>query len=453
MLRPVQDKPEQGPTATAASRWSSSWRALRHRNYRLYFCGQVVSLLGSWIQQVALGWLAYRLTGSPLLLGSVAFLGQAPQLVGAPLAGIVIDRSDRRRLMLQVQFLLLLQALALALLSELQWIQPWHILLAAAALGILNCFDAPLRHALAAQLVDDRNDLPNAVALNSLTFNVARFVGPPLAGLALGLTSEAACFALNGLSFVAVIAALLRIRLAPAKPMAGAFGEALREGLRYTMENLPVRSLLLQVAILNFLAASYVPLMPPFAWDVFHGGPDTLGMLLGSAGAGALGAALYLVARPSIRGLTGAIAGGNGLAALSLIGFALAHQAWLGMALLFLVGFGLIIANASSNTILQAILPDYLRGRVLALYTSAALGSAAAGGLIAGLVAERAGVQPTFLGIGIVLLLAALRFRARLALLREHLRPLYLALGIPPRPGRDHPIWEGEARHENCGAG
>src|SRR5574338_15965 len=402
MLQGVRAEPEQRPATGAASRWRSSWRALRHRNYRLYFWGQAVSLLGSWIQQVALGWLVYRLTGSPLLLGAVAFLSQAPQLVGAPLAGIVIDRSDRRRLMLQVQFLLLLQALSLALLSELGWIQPWHILLAAAALGILNCFDAPLRHALAVQLVDDRNDLPNAVALNSLTFNVARFVGPPVAGLALGLTSEAACFALNGLSFVAVITALLRIRLAPAKPTAGAFGEALREGLLYTMENLPVR-----------------------------------GLLLGSAGAGALGAAVYLVSRPTIRGLTGDIAGGNGLAALGLIGFALAHQAWLGMALLVPVGFGLIIANASSNTILQAILPDHLRGRVLALYTSAALGSAAAGGLIAGLVAERAGVQLTFLGIGIVLLLAVLRFRAQLELLRAHLRPLYQALGIPPRPARN----------------
>src|SRR5574338_119698 len=402
MLQGVRAEPEQRPATGAASRWRSSWRALGHRNYRLYFWGQAVSLLGSWIQQVALGWLVYRLTGSPLLLGAVAFLSQAPQLVGAPLAGIVIDRSDRRRLMLQVQFLLLLQALSLALLSELGWIQPWHILLAAAALGILRCFDAPLRHALAVQLVDDRNDLPNAVALNSLTFNVARFVGPPVAGLALGLTSEAACFALNGLSFVAVITALLRIRLAPAKPTAGAFGEALREGLLYTMENLPVRGLLLQVAILNFLAACYVPLMPAFASDVFHGGPDTLGLLLGSAGAGAL-----------------------------------AHQAWLGMALLFLVGFGLIIANASSNTILQAILPDHLRGRVLALYTSVVLGSVAAGGLIAGLVAERAGVQLTFLGIGIVLLLAVLRFRAQLELLRAHLRPLYQALGIPPRPARN----------------
>lgn len=445
MLRPVQHEPKQDP-AGAAARWSSAWRALRHRNYRLYFCGQAVSLLGSWIQQVALGWLAYRLTGSPLLLGAVAFLSQAPQLIGAPIAGIVIDRSDRRRLMLLVQFLLLLQALSLALLSELQWIQPWHILLAAAALGLLNCFDAPLRHSLAAQLVDDRNDLPNAVALNSLTFNIARFVGPPVAGLALGLISEAACFAINGLSFVAVIVALLHIRLAPAEPTGGSFTAAMREGLRYALDTVPVYGLLLQVAILNFLAASYVPLMPAFAQDVFAGGPDTLGMLLGSAGAGALGAALYLVSRPNIRGLTGAIAGGNGLAALGLIGFALAPQPWLGMALLFLVGFGLILANASSNTILQAILPDHLRGRVLAIYTAATLGSAATGGLLAGLVAERAGVQTTFLGIGILLLGAALHFRARLELLRANLRPLYVALGIPPRPGHhDSSVREGES--------
>ena len=433
MLRPSRKEPEEQLTTSRSSRWNSSWRALRHRNYRLYFCGQAISLLGTWIQQVALGWLAYRLTSSTLLLGSVAFLSQAPQLIGAPLAGIVIDRSDRRRLMLHVQILMLVQALSLALLTELGWIQPWHILVAAIALGILNCFDGPLRHALAVQLVDDRNDLPNAVALNSLTFNVARFVGPPVAGLALGMTSEAACFAINGLSFLPVVGALIGIRLAPIKPVGGSFGDAMAEGLRYSRDTFPVRALLIQVAILNFLGACYVPLMPAFARDVFHGGPDVLGLLLGSAGAGALLAALYLLVRPTIRGLTGAIAEANALTSLGLIGFALAHQAWLGMGLLFFVGFGLITGNASTNTILQAILPDQLRGRVLALYTAAALGAAAAGGLLAGLIAERLGVQFTFLGIGIGLLLAALRFRSRLELLRTKLRPIYHALGIPPR--------------------
>lgn len=423
---------EPGAQRPAVSRgWS--WRALRHPNYRLYFGGQAISLLGTWIQQVALGWLVYRLTGSPLLLGTVAFLSQAPQLVGAPLAGIVSDRSDRRRLMLAVQSLMLAQALILAVLSRFGWIQPWHILLASLALGLLNCFDAPLRHALAAQLVADRNDLPNAIALNALTFNLARFVGPPLAGFALGLTSEATCFALNGLSFAAVIAALLRMRITPVEPVTGPFAAALREGLRFTRDNLPVRMLLRQVALLNFLAAAYVPLMPAFARDVFRGGPDTLGLLLESAGGGALCAALYMVSRHSVRGLTATIAGGNAITALSLIGFSQSGHLWLGIGLLFLLGFGLIVSNASTNTILQTILPDALRGRVLAVYAAATLGSAAAGGLVAGLAAERVGVQTALLGAGLLLLVAMLHLRRRLPRLREHLRPLFSELGVPPR--------------------
>lgn len=410
-----------------------SWRALRHPNYRLYFCGQSISLLGTWIQQVALAWLVYRLTGSTLLLGTVAFLSQAPQLLIAPFAGIVIDRSDRKRLMLVVQSLMLAQSVFLALFTGLGWIEPWQILAAALTLGVLNSFDAPLRHSLAGQLVSARDDLPNAIALNATIFNVARFVGPPVAGLVLGLTSEAVCFALNGLSFLAVILALRRIRIAPLETATTPFGSALREGLSYVRASVPVSRLLQQVALLNFLAASYVPLMPAFARDVFQGGPDTLGLLLGSAGAGALGASLYLMTRSSVRGLTGSIAGGNLLAALALLAFALADTLWLALPMLFLLGFGVITGNASTNTILQTILPGTLRGRVLALYTAANLGAAAVGGLVAGWAAEHGGPGGTLLALGGLLLLAALRFRWRLESLRVHLRPLYAALGITRR--------------------
>lgn len=409
-----------------------SWRALRHPNYRRYFLGQSISLLGTWIQQVALAWLVYRLSGSVLLLGAVAFLSQAPQLLIAPFAGIVIDRADRKRLMLAVQTLMLAQSVFLALFTALEWIAVWQILAAALVLGVLNSFDAPLRHALAGQLVSARDDLPNAIALNATIFNVARFVGPPVAGLVLGLTSEALCFALNGLSFVAVIVALRRIRIEPMEPVAAPFGAALREGLAYVGASLPVRRLLLQVAVLNVLASSHVPLMPALARDVYHGGPDTLGLLLGSAGAGALGASLYLMARTSVRGLTGAIAGGNLLGALALVAFALADTLWLGLPMLFLLGFGVITANASTNTVLQTILPGALRGRVLALYTAANLGAAAVGGLAAGWVAEHTGAGPALLLLGAVLVLAAVHFRWRLEQLRVHLRPMYAALGIGP---------------------
>lgn len=411
----------------------SPWRALRHRNFRLYFAGQCVSLLGTWIQQVALSWLVYRLTGSTLLLGTVAFLTQAPQLIVGPFAGIWIDRADRRRLMLLIQSLMLAQATALAALSYGGWIAPWHVLLAALALGLLNSVDAPLRHAMVGQLVTERADLSNAIALNTFSFNAARFVGPPLAGVLVGLTSEAACFAMNGLSFVAVIAALLRIRTAPGARATGPLGAALGEGLRYARDTYTVRALLLQVAILNLLAAPYVALMPAFARDVFRGGPDTLGLLLGAAGLGALCAALYLAARRSVRGLTGIIAGGNLLAALALIGFSLADMLWLGIALLFLLGFGMIVCNASTNTILQTILPEHLRGRVLALFTSCVLGMAALGGLLAGSIAEHVGAWPTLLSMAVLLLLGALRFRSRLGRLQQYTRILYAELGISRR--------------------
>lgn len=423
--------PDPAPVPPERVGRGQSWRALRHPNYRRYFYGQAISLFGTWIQQVALAWLVYRLTGSTLLLGTVAFLSQAPQLLIAPLAGIIIDRSDRKRLMLVVQGLMLVQSVFLAVFTHMGWIAPWQILAAAFSLGVLNSFDAPLRHALAAQLVSTRADLPNAIALNATIFNVARFVGPPVAGLVLGLTSEAVCFALNALSFVAVIVALQRIRISAVAPLAAPFGAALREGLGYVRASLPVQQLLLQVALLNFLASSYVPLMPAFARDVFGGGPDTLGLLLGSAGAGALGASLYLMTRSSVRGLTASVAGGNLLAALALLAFALADTVWLALPMLFLLGFGAITANASTNTILQTILPDVLRGRVLALYTAANLGAAAVGALVAGWSAHHVGPGPTLLVLGGVLLLGAVRFRWRLERMRVHLRPLYAELGIP----------------------
>lgn len=362
-----------------------AWRAFRHPNYRRYFLGQAVSILGNWIQQVALGWLVYRLSGSATLLGATAFLAQAPQLVVAPLAGVVIDRSDIRRLMLAVQGAMLLQAVFLAAVTYGGWIKTWHILLAALVFGILNSFDVPLRHAYTSQLVTVRADLPNAVALNSLFFNTARFIGPPLAGVVLALTSEAACFALNGISFLVIMAVLWRIRTAAAPHSSASFKEAMAEGVAFVRRSYPVRHILWQVALLNFLAANYVPLMPAFARDVFHGGPDTLGLLLGAAGAGAM---------------------------------------------LFIVGFGLINGNASSNTILQSILPENLRGRVLAVYSAANLGAAALGGLLSGVLADCIGPGPTLLLFGFVLLGAALYFRLTLERFRMHLRPLYAALGI-----------------------
>lgn len=403
---------------------------MRHSGYRLYFAGQAISILGNWIQQVALGWLVYRLTGSAMLLGTVAFLAQIPQLVVSPLAGIVIDRSNIRRLMIVVQFAMLLQAAFLAALTWSGLVAPWHILIAATVFGILNSFDVPLRHAYTSQLVQDRQDLPNAIALNSLFFNLARFIGPPLAGMILAQTSEVACFTLNTVSFVAIISVLIYLRTSSLAHSNAAFADAMQEGVAFVRQSFPVRHILWQVALLNFLAANYIPLMPAFARDVFHGGPETLGLLLGSAGAGALLASLMLASRRSVRGLSGAIAFGNLLAGFSLLAFALTGDIGLAIAMLFLLGFSLVNCNASSNTILQTILPEHLRGRVLALYSAANLGAAALGGLVSGAIADHFGPGESLLLMGILLILTALFFFVRLELFRMHLRPIYARLGI-----------------------
>lgn len=410
--------------------WAHAWRAMRHAGYRFYFAGQAVSTLGNWIQQVAFGWLAYRLTGSAMLLGAVVFLTQIPQLFVSPLAGILIDRSNIRRLMIVVQFAMLLQAASLAGLIWLGWIVPWHILFAASVFGILNSFDVPLRHAYTSQLVLDRQDLPNAIALNSLFFNLARFIGPPLAGLILTQTSEASCFALNAISFVATIAVLLHLRTTSQTHSTAAFSDVFREGLAFVRKSFPVRHILWQVALLNFLAASYIPLMPAFARDVFHGGPDTLGLLLGSAGAGALLASLMLASRRSVRGLSGVIVQGNFLASFSLVAFALSSDIGLAIPMLFLLGFALISCNASSNTILQTLVPERLRGRVLALYSAANLGAAALGGLFCGAIADSLGTSESLLVMGLLMVAAALFFFNRLELFRMYLRPVYARLGI-----------------------
>lgn len=410
--------------------WAHAWRAMQHAGYRLYFAGQAISLLGNWIQQVALGWLVYRLTDSTLLLGSVVFLTQVPQLVVAPLAGIIIDRSNIRRLLLVVQIAMMLQAATLAVLTWGEWISPAHILLAAAIFGTLNSFEVPLRHAYTSQLVHDRQDLPNAIALNSLFFNLARFIGPPLAGSLLALTSEAACFTINALSFVAIIGVLLSLRTDPRPHSDARFGDALREGVAFLRGSFPVRHILWQVALLNFLAANFMPLMPAFARDIFAGGPEMLGLLLGSSGAGALMASLMLASRRSVRGLSGSIALGHLLTAVSLLAFALSSHTGLAMLMLFLLGFGLINCNASSNTILQTILPERLRGRVLALYSAANLGAGGLGGLLSGALAEHVGPSASLFYMGLFLLVTAILFLARLELFRMHLRPIYSHLGI-----------------------
>jgi MFS family permease len=396
-------------------------RALAHPNFRRYFAGQAISILGSWIQQVALSWLVYRLTGSAALLGVTAFCGLIPQLLVGPLAGAWIDKHDKRRWLLVVQGLMAVQAFVLAWLTWAAWINPAFIIAMALLLGTLSAFDTPLRQSLIGSFVGSRDDLPNALALNAMLFNAGRFIGPPVAGVLLGLTSEAACFALNGISFLALIVGLLRIRGVPPPRARGSVGEVFREGLRYAWQTWHVRMLILTLIVLNLTASTYAVLLPVFARDVFAGDATTLGWLWGAAGCGAFLSTLFLATRKAGAALVSAVAAGVLISAVSMLLFALG--AWLPLALAAMVGlgFGISVCNVGINMILQSSAPDALRGRIVSFFTSARFGFDALGGLLAGFVASSFGAAATLLAEGAVLLLFVLVLFARRQRLREQL--------------------------------
>ena len=379
-------------------------RALAHRNYRFYFVGQAVSILGSWIQQVSLSWLVYRITGSAALLGVTAFCALVPQLLVGPLAGAWIDKQDKKKWLLAAQALLAVQAFVLAFLTWMDWIGPTLIVLMSLLLGLVNSFDTPLRQSLINSFVGQKEDLPNALALNAMLFNSGRFIGPPLAGLLLGLTSEAACFAINGLSFLALIIGLLFIKVTEPPRASGSMGEVFREGLDYAWHTWPVRMLILTLMALNLTASAYAVLLPVFARDVFAGNATTLGWLWGAAGGGAFMATIFLATRRRLPGLISAVVAGCVISALSIIVFALASALPLAMGAMIGVGFGISVCNVGINMLLQGMAPDQLRGRVVSFFTSARFGFDALGGLFAGLLATAIGAGPSLLAEGVVLL-------------------------------------------------
>ena len=379
-------------------------RALAHRNYRFYFVGQAVSILGSWIQQVSLSWLVYRITGSAALLGVTAFCALVPQLLVGPLAGAWIDKQDKKKWLLAAQALLAVQAFVLAFLTWMDWIGPTLIVLMSLLLGLVNSFDTPLRQSLINSFVGQKEDLPNALALNAMLFNSGRFIGPPLAGLLLGLTSEAACFAINGLSFLALIIGLLFIKVTEPPRASGSMGEVFREGLDYAWHTWPVRMLILTLMALNLTASAYAVLLPVFARDVFAGNATTLGWLWGAAGGGAFMATIFLATRRRLPGLVSAVVAGCVISALSIIVFALASTLPLAMGAMIGVGFGISVCNVGINMLLQGMAPDQLRGRVVSFFTSARFGFDALGGLFAGLLATAIGAGPSLLAEGVVLL-------------------------------------------------
>lgn len=424
-----------GRVADTLDRLRASFRALRHRNFRLFLGGQIVSLVGTWMQQVALGWLVYRLTASPFLLGLIGFAGQIPSLVLSPFAGVWADRLNRHRMVIATQTLAMLQAFALWALVFGGVLQVWHLVALSGFIGLVNAVDVPARQAFLVQLVGGREDLANAIALNSSTFNAARLVGPAIAGALIARLGEGPVFLINALSYVAVILALLAMRVPPqAAPREAPPPtlQSLKQGLAYAAGSLPIRTLLALIGVVGLVGVPFSVLMPVFATDVLKGDAHTLGYLMAAVGVGALAGALTLAARQSVRGLGRQIVLAVGVFGAGLVGFALSRNVPLSLALLFLCGYGMMVHMAASNTILQTIVEDDKRGRVMSLYAAAFMGTLPLGSLIGGALAARIGAPRTVLLGGAACLLAAAAFARALPALRERVRPIYARLGIIP---------------------
>ena len=414
-------------------------RALRHRNYRLFFSGQSVSLVGTWITRVATSWLVYRLTGSELLLGLVSFCGQIPTMLLAPFAGVLVDRWDRHRLLVLTQAASMLQSFVLAVLTLRHEITvPWLLGLQIVQ-GVINAFDTPARQAFVVEMVEDRADLANAIALNSSMVNGSRIIGPSIGGLLIAAVGEGWCFLADAVSYLFVIASLMMMRLPSARSarVEARVLEELRVGYRYVRESAPIRTALVVLAIVSTMAMPYTVLMPAYAAEVLHGGPNTLGLLMTASGVGALGGGLYLASRQSVVGLGRVAAYSTLIFGAGLVAFAFTTSLWVALAVLPFVGAGFMVEMAATNTVLQTLVTDDLRGRVMAFYTMAFFGTAPLGSLLAGLAADRVGARWTIAAGGVISLAAGCWLVSRLPALRAIVRPIYIERGILPVPAVD----------------
>jgi MFS family permease len=408
-------------------------RALRSRNYRLFVAGQSVSLVGTWMQQIAMSWLVYRLTGSAMLLGVVGFTSQIPTMLISPVAGVLADRWDRRRLLIATQLLAMIQAGFLAIVVLTGVVQVWQIILLSLILGIVNAFDIPIRQSFVVDMVEQREDLGNAIALNSSMVNGARLIGPAIAGLLVASVGEGICFLLNAISYLAVIVALTAMRIpqgsrqsTPRRHML----HELREGFMYAYQFGPIRSILLLVALVSLMGMPYSVLVPLFAKDILHGGAHTFGFLMTSAGSGALVGTLYLASRQTVLGLGRVIVIATMLFAAGIASFALSSNFIISMAALTLAGFGAMTLVASCNTVLQTILDEDKRGRVMSFFTMAFMGMAPFGSLGAGAMSGIIGPKETLLLGSVGCLAGAALFARHLPQIREKVRPIYVRMGI-----------------------
>jgi len=413
-----------------------SLRAFRHRDYRLYFFGQGTSQIGTWLQLIATSWLVYRLSGSAFLLGLASFALQIPFLVLAPFGGVLVDRLVKRRVLYATQGIALAQSLVMFALVATGHVQPWHLVAGNLVLGIVNAFDSPARQSFLVELVGGREDLPNAIAMSSALMNGARFIGPMIGGVVIASAGVVWGFGLNSLSYLAMLGALAAMRAHPplGAPRSESWASELLAGFRYTFGFLPTRSALLLLAAVSFCTQPYQSLMPWFAKEVFHGNSETLGMLIGAGGFGAVSGMLYLASRPSVRGLLRLLPMSAALAGLSLACFSFAHALWLALPLVFLTGMGIMLTAAATNTVLQTIVEDRLRARVASLYIMSFLGASPLGALLAGTVSQLLAPPLTLALGGLCAALAAAFYASQMPAIRREIRPLYQRLGIlgPP---------------------
>jgi MFS family permease len=415
-------------------------RALQHRNFRLFFGGQSISLVGTWITRVATSWLVYRLTGSELLLGVAGFAGQIPTLIITPFAGVLVDRHDRRRILLWTQAGSLVQSALLAVLTFTDIITVKQIIWLQVVQGIINSFDTPARQAFVSEMVEDRRDLPNAIALNSSMVNGTRIIGPSIGGLLIAAFGEGWCFATDAISYVAVIASIVAMRVRPRAHQEAAemhLLEELHHGWKYVFHSIPIRSALLLVAIVSTAGTPYTVLMPAIAAQVLHGGPNTLGLLMTGTGVGALAGALYLAQRESVVGLGRIIMWASAVFGIGLVVFSLTTSLWPAFLVLAVAGCGFMIQLAATNTILQTIVEERLRGRVMSFYTMAFFGTVPIGSLLGGIMADHYGATRTVLVSGIICLAGSAWFAYKLPAIRAVIRPIYRERGIITVPAVD----------------
>lgn len=412
---------------TRESPFKTIFRALAFRNFRLFFIGQSISLVGTWMQQIAMSWLVYRLTGSALILGIVGFASQIPAFLLSPLAGVLADRWNRHRILLVTQILSMLQAFILAFLIFKGLIAVWHIVLLGIFLGCVNSLDIPARQSFIIEMVEKKEILGNAIAINSLMFNVARLLGPSIAGMLIAVLGEGVCFLMNGVSFLAVIVCLLlmnvKIRQHKYKPRH--VMRELMEGVSYTFGFAPIRYILMLLSAISLMGMSYVVLMPVFASKVLGGGAQTLGFLMASVGVGALIGTIFLASQKKMLKLGSIIPVTSTIFSAGLILFSFSRVLWLALLMLALTGFGFMVNTASCNTVLQTIVEDDKRGRVMSFYTMAFMGMVPFGSLVAGILASWVGVTNTLTIGGVSCALVSFIFSSKIKKLEELTRPVY----------------------------